>query len=100
MSALVTCLVAGLVGLALLAAVGWFVADRRAAVVSRHRFVVRAAIAKALADRSPMVRVPASYLARVFRITDLRVLPDGREFGGKPPSRHPAALPPARRKGL
>lgn len=84
----------------LLAIVGWVVADKRRAVISRHKFVLRLHLQKALQDGNPFVRIPAEQVVSVFKIEGVRTLPDPGKYATKPGGKHPAVMPPARRRKM
>lgn len=88
-----------LAALVLVAIAGWMVADRRRAVISRYKFVLRLHLQKALQDGNPMVRISAEQVVSVFKIEGVRTLPDPGKFAGKG-GKHPAMVPPARRRKM
>jgi hypothetical protein len=72
--------------------------DRLRASVGSLVVYLEANMAKALADRSPWVRIPAETLGAVLK-SKVRALPTPRQFNGKAP-KHPAESSPARRRKM
>ena len=67
----------------------WVRENRLRAYLMRLSTYLEAHMAKALADRTHMVRIPAAHLAAVLG-SKVRHLPDPRQFNRKSGGRHPA----------